>query len=288
MILNCITAKDMNVKKALVLNFNLSSRLIRKLNRNHKIFCNGKVVNISETILKGSNLSVDTSFDEESENILPTKMDLDILYEDECLLILNKPPFIPTHPSINHYQDSISNGVRYYFNKVGLKTKIRPVIRLDKNTSGIVIFAKNEYIQECLITQMKKGIFEKEYLAIVKGNLTKPYIEVEANIAREKESIITRCVEDNGQYAKTIFEVLKEYDKYSLVRCSLLTGRTHQIRVHAKYIGHPVLGDNLYGTSSIFISRQALHAYKVKFTHPITKRSVEITCDLPLDMEKMV
>ena len=286
--LSCKITKPMTVKQALSTNLDMSLRLIQKLNRNKKIYCDGKVTNVSSTVLPGNNLTVDISFDEQSDSIVPTKIKLDILFEDDALLILNKPPFMPVHPSINHYEDSLSNGVKYYFDKLNLKTKIRPVVRLDKNTSGIVIFAKNEYIQECLIKEMKSCDFKKEYLAILEGKLDKKFIEVEANIEREKESIITRRVSKTGAYAKTIFEVVKEFNGYTLVKCTLLTGRTHQIRVHAKYIGHPVCGDDLYGISSNYILRQALHAHKVSFIHPITKEIIEIKCDLPNDMKKMI
>ena len=286
--LSCNITKPTTVRDALSSNLNMSIRLIQKLNRNRKIFCDGKAIKSSSTILPGSSLTVDLSFEEQSENIVPVKMNLDILFEDDSLLIINKPPFMPVHPSINHYEDSLSNGVKYYFDRIKLNTKIRPVVRLDKNTSGIVIFAKNEYVQECLIKQMKNNDFKKEYLAILDGKLDKPCIEVEANIEREKESIITRRVSKTGAYAKTIFEVVKEFNDYTLVKCTLLTGRTHQIRVHSKHIGHPVCGDDLYGSSSNLILRQALHAYKVKFIHPITKKIFEIACDLPDDMKKMI
>jgi len=177
-------------------------------------------------------------------------MDLDILYEDDGMLIVNKPPFIPVHPSMEHYEDSLSNGVKYYFNSINLKRKIRPVNRLDKNTSGIVIFAKNEYIQECLVKQMKSGTYEKIYLALVDGIIDKEKQIIDAPIARKEDSIIERCVSSTGYTAITIIELLKSFYDYSLIRCTLKTGRTHQIRVHTSYIGHPILGDDLYGKKS--------------------------------------
>lgn len=286
--LKCKIKEDISVKHALKSYFNISKRLTLKLKKTKQIYCNSNPIGVNEILHKNDTLKVVISFEEESENIVPVKMDLDILYEDEAMLVINKPPYMPVHPSINHYEDSLSNGVKYYFDKLNLRTKIRPVVRLDKNTSGIVIFAKNEYIQECLINQMKHDVFKKEYLAILDGKLDKSFIEVEANIEREKDSIITRCVKESGAYAKTVFEVTKEFNNYTLVKCTLFTGRTHQIRVHAKYIGHPVVGDDLYGRSSSLISRQALHAYKVKFVHPITKEIIEIKCDLPDDIKKMI
>ncbi len=270
--------------------FHLSDRLILKLKKEKQIYINGTPTHVREEIASGDVITVDISFTEESENIVPTKMDLDILYEDDYFLIINKRPNTPVHPSINHFEDTLSNGVKYYFENIGLKRKIRPVNRLDKDTSGIVIFAKNEYIQECLTHQMKACIFKKEYLTLVTGTLEESPLTLVKNIKRKAESIIERCVSDDedSEYAETIFETVREFKDYSLIKCILKTGRTHQIRVHTSFLGHSILGDTLYGTSSNLINRQALHAYKVSFIHPITKEPVEITCDLPEDMQKLL
>lgn len=227
-------------------------------------------------------------FEETSDNIIPIKMDLDILYEDDGMLIVNKLPFIPVHPSMDHYKDSLSNGVKYYFNSIGLKRKIRPVNRLDKNTSGIVIFAKNEYFQECLVKQMKLNSFEKEYIAILEGIIDKKRQFINAPIGRKEDSIIERCIMPDGDNAITIIELLKTYDNYSLVKCILKTGRTHQIRVHTSYIGNPILGDDLYGQKSFLINRQALHAKKITFTHPISKVKIEIEAKIPKDIKNLI
>jgi len=282
------STRQNTVKQILKSQFNMSDRLILKLKREHKIYLNDTPTHVNAGFSIGDIVSVNISFEEECENIVPSKMDLDILYEDDGLLIVNKAPNIPVHPSLNHYEDSLSNGVKYYFNSIGLKRKIRPINRLDKDTSGIVLFAKNEYIQECLVRQMKKGIFEKEYLAILYGGLKETNLTVVAPIARKAESIIERCISNDGDYAETIFEVVERFNDYTLVKCILKTGRTHQIRIHSKHIGHPILGDTLYGTASSLISRQALHAYKVKFIHPISQENIEIVCPLPHDLEMLI
>ena len=266
----------------------MSDRLILKLRRANQIYCNGKLASAYDTLSIGDHIVADIDFEEECQNIVPTKMNLDILYEDEGLLIINKAPSTPVHPSLNHYEDSLTNGVKYYFDSIGLNRKIRPVNRLDKDTSGIVIFAKNEYIQECLIKQMKTNKFEKEYLALVDGIVSKDKQTIIAPIARKETSIIERCIRDDGDYAKTDIELIATYENYSLIKCILKTGRTHQIRVHTKHIGHPILGDTLYSTPSNLISRQALHAYKVKFIHPITKETVQIECRLPKDILDLI
>lgn len=232
----------------------------------------------------GDIVTINLDFEEGSENIIPTQMNLNIIFEDDGLLILDKPAGIAVHPSILHYDDSLSNGVKFYFDNIGLRRKIRPVNRLDLNTSGLIVFAKNEYIQECLIQQMNSQVFKKEYIAIVSGRFDKPSGTINLPIARNDNSIIERCVSSAGQEAVTDYCVLKEFENYSVVKCSLKTGRTHQIRVHMSAIGHPLLGDTLYGVSSPLINRQALHSYKISFVHPVSHENLEFVCDLPDDM----
>ncbi len=280
--------KYTNIRQVLINEFSLSDRLILRLKRASKIYLNNIPTHIHHELCVNDVVAVDIAFEEECDNIVPTKMDLDILYEDEGLLIVNKAPNTPVHPSLNHYEDSLSNGVKYYFDSIGLKRKIRPINRLDKDTSGIVLFAKNEYIQERLIKQMKTNKFEKEYLALVDGIITKDKQTIIAPIARKESSIIERCIKDDGDYAETDIELISTYENYSLIKCKLKTGRTHQIRVHTKYIGRPILGDTLYGSSSNLINRQALHAYKVKFIHPITNIAIHIECNPPQDMLTLI
>lgn len=277
-----------NIKEVLKKEFHISDRLVSKLKHAKQIYLNNKPAYVSEKLEVGNSIVVDLDFNEISDNIIPTKVNLDILYEDDALLIVNKPCNIPVHPSVDHYTDSLSNGIRYYFDSIHLNRKIRPVNRLDKNTTGIVIFAKNEYIQECLIKQMKNNIFKKEYLALVEGILENVSGIINAPIARKENSIIEREISDNGSTSITHYKVIKEFSSYSLVQFLLETGRTHQIRVHCKYVGHPLLGDTLYGNSSELINRQALHAYKINFIHPITNQNIEIVADLPDDIKKLI
>ncbi len=283
-----IQNKYETIKQILKEEFHVSERLLKRLKKEKQIFINNLSVSINASFQLNDVISVCLDFDEEYENILPTKMELDILFEDKSLLIVNKPAGIHVHPSMDHYTDSLSNGVIYYYHQIGLHRKIRIVNRLDKNTSGIVIFAKNEYVQECLIRQMKNNIFKKEYLALLEGLLDKMSGTINAPIARRENSIIERQVSKNGQESITHYEVLKKYSNYTLVHFVLETGRTHQIRVHCKYIGHPILGDTLYGNSSELINRQALHSYKVSFMHPITNKKMEIIAELPSDIKKLI
>lgn len=288
MFLEYVVKKDDNFKtinEVLTSNFYISSRLRNKLINLKAVKLNGNFVNTRSFVKELDLITVDFDYEEDNSNILPTKMDLQIIYEDEWLLIVNKPAGIAIHPSLLHYIDSLSNGVRYYFDLIGLKKKIRPVNRLDANTSGLVVFAKCEYIQECFIKQMANKTFKKEYLCIVNGIFDKKTGIINLPIARKSGSIIERCVDRNGQDAVTYYEVIEEFGNYSLVKCLLETGRTHQIRVHMSYIGHPLLGDTLYGYPSKLINRQALHSYIIEFVHPISKKVMKFTCDLPEDMK---
>ena len=287
-----ITNKYTTIKEVLKDYFCISDRLLSKLKKANQIYLNNKSAYINSSISLNDIIKVDLNFEEISENIVPTKMDLDILYEDDALLIVNKPPHIPVHPSILHFEDSLSNGIQFYFNYIGLNKKIRPINRLDKDTSGIVLFAKNEYIQETLIKQMKNNSFKKEYLAILVGNLDKKYGTIDAPISRKDGSIIEREISVNGNYSITHYELIQNFEKnnekLSLVKFILETGRTHQIRLHSKHIGFPILGDSLYGSISTLINRQALHAYKITFIHPISKKEIVIETELPKDMKKVL
>ena len=286
-----IEENNKTIKQILKERLFISDRLLTFLKKNSLIlYNNDKITNLNILARLNSTVTVDLNFEEDNNNIVPIKMDLKIIYEDEALLIIDKPAGIPVHPSILHYTNSLSNGVKYYFDSINLKKKIRPVNRLDRNTSGIVIFAKNQYIQESLIHQMQTKEFKKTYLAVVEGHLKKLNGTIDAPITRKENSIIERCVAENGEKSITHYKVLKQnFEKnYDIVECLLETGRTHQIRVHLSYIGHPLIGDTLYGNNSKYISRQALHAYKVEFIHPITNKLTQFTSDLPKDFVSFI
>ena len=273
-----VTNSQKNINDILLTDLKISNRLLYKLIKSKRIYLNNELTDTRNQANKGDIISIDLNYAEDNSNIVPTKMNLDIIYEDDAILAINKPTGIAIHPSRMHYDNTLSNGVKFYFDSIGLKKKIRPVNRLDLNTSGIVIFAKNEYVQENLIRQMSLGELKKEYLAICdgifeikKGTINKP-------IARKDKSIIERCISEKGKIAITHYEVLKEFDTYSLVKCILETGRTHQIRVHMASIGHSILGDSLYGDKSFFAEGQALHCYRLSFFHPITNEQMNIEC----------
>lgn len=282
------SSKYSNVKEVLKAEFSMSDRLLLKLKKLDKIYLNGNVTSVNHPVLENNLIECYLDYEEDNSNIVPTEMPLNIIYEDEAYIVVNKPAGIPVHPSMDHYTDSLSNGIAFYFNQIGLKKKIRPVNRLDKDTSGIVIFAKNEYIQECLVRQMKSKWFIKRYIAVVNGNLDNLEGTINAPIARKEGSIIERCVSETGDIAITHYKVLKRKTDFDIVECILETGRTHQIRVHFAYLGHSLLSDTLYGTSSSLINRQALHAYEVEFTHPLSKKKVKYIATVPEDLNKLM
>lgn len=269
----------------------ISHRLLITLKRENAIFLNNLPAFVYQNVSTNDKISVYFDYDEDNSNIVSNQIPLDIVYEDEALLIVNKCAGIPVHPSILHYDDSLSSGIKFYFDSINLKKKIRPVNRIDKNTSGLVVFAKNEYVQEALIQQMHTGTFYKEYIAIVEGFFSDSEKSGTINlpIARKEGSIIERCVCPlYGSPSTTHYEVLKQAEnagiKFSVVKCKLETGRTHQIRVHMSHIGHPLLGDDLYGGNTSLICRQALHSYKISFIHPMEKQHIAFEASFSKDL----
>ena len=250
---------------------------------NEKILVNSIPVFSSYIVHLEDKIKVYIDFEEE-DNILPEKMQLDILYEDDYIIAVNKPAGIVVHPSSYHPNRTLANGIKFYLNN---KKKIRAINRLDRDTSGIVLFAKNEYIQELMIQQK---VIRKEYLAIVTGVMKNKTGKIDLPIARKEGSIMEREVSLNGQKAITCYDVISESsDKsLSLVHVELATGRTHQIRVHFAYFGNYILGDSLYGTETKIINRQSLHAWRISFAHPITKENVTIEAPLFDDMKNII
>lgn len=263
---------------------NISSRLLKKLKMNEKILVNDIPVYSNYTVKVDDFITVLIDF-EETDYIEPEEMNLDIIYEDEYILVVNKPAGIVVHPSSYHLNNTLANGVKYYLNN---NKKIRPINRLDRDTSGIVMFAKNEYVQECF---QNKSDYKKEYLAIVNGIVEQDKGTINKPIARKTGSIMEREVNyEEGQIAITHYDVLERFNEegYTLVHIELETGRTHQIRVHFKSEGHTLLGDDLYGAPSELINRQALHAWKISFIHPITNQEIKLEANIPEDINNVI
>ena len=247
---------------------------------------NGERVTVRAVLRCGDLLSVDIS-DGESSLIDPVDMPLDIIYEDSDILAVSKPPYMPTHPSIKHRSDTLANAVMHYLQKDEKKAVFRAITRLDKDTSGVVLLAKNAYSAALLSSMMQNGAIKKEYCAIVSG-ITPEHFTVEANIRRREESIIIReaCGRDDGKYAKTEFFRISHGEAFSLVRAVPYTGRTHQIRVHLSHSGFPIAGDGLYGGDCGVIGRHALHAEKLSLVFP-DGRSLSLYSKIPDDMASL-
>ncbi|MBQ3053785.1 MAG: RluA family pseudouridine synthase [Clostridia bacterium] len=285
-----------NFNKSFVRNFlregqGFSSRQLSLLKRKGGIYVNGIPQNLNCEIVTGDIVSV--VFPCEESSILPQKGSLHLLFEDDCILAVNKPPYLPCHPSAGHRENTLGNFVAGYFMEKGEKACVNIPGRLDANTSGIVLIAKNKYVQNQLAKQFKEGSISKKYIAIVEGS-TENQGEINQPIARAEGSIIKREVNAEGKKAitryKKIFEniFLQNNEKYSVVEVETLTGRTHQIRVHMSYIGHPLLGDFLYGTESKNFPRHMLHMKEIAFVHPITGEKMTITASLPEDMQYLL
>lgn len=258
-----------------------SSRTLSKLKSSGGIRLNGEIAFVIKKIKTGDMLEVNFI---ENCDIVPSDIPINIMYEDEHVMILNKPSGICVHPTAYHYDDTIANGVVKYFLDKGLKYGIHPVNRLDRDTSGVFILALNRHAHDFI---QAHGKVEKIYTAIVSGAMEGTGT-IDEPIGRKPGSFIERYVTPDGQRAVTYYEVIKNFGDMTLLKVVLETGRTHQIRVHLSYIGHPIVGDTLYGCESPLICRQALHCSTMSFIHPITYDKMTFTADMPEDMKKVI
>lgn len=216
---------------------------------------------------------------ERETSVVPQPIPVSVAYEDEFVAVLNKPAGIAVHPTLNYPDGTLANGWLYHLQQQGKTGIFRPVNRIDKNTSGLVLCAQNAFAAPLLAQSAQKC-----YLAIVQGAMPLGPGRVEAPIARRGESIIGRCVQADGKYSLTEYTVLAAGTDHSLVACTPRTGRTHQIRVHMAYIGHPLAGDTLYGGSDAVIRRHALHCGILSFVHPLTREKIRVECPLADDL----
>jgi len=267
----------------------LSGRLINQLKFDSKILVNKTPVHVNHITSEGDVLEAVIEFDEESDNMVPQEMPLDIIYEDSTLIALNKSSNIVVHPTSYHPDGTYANGLAAYYKSQGEHTKIRPVSRLDRDTTGVIVFAKNPYIQERLIKQMQTGEYVKKYLGVVWGDIEKDSGSINLPIARMPGSIILRHISDEGAISITDYQVKKRFQNATLLEFRLKTGRTHQIRVHCQAIGHPLIGETLYSDiTTDLISRQALHSYYTSFIHPETGKLLELNAPLPADFKALL
>lgn len=263
-----------------------SSTVIRHLKETENgIQRNGVWSRVYEPLCSGDTVTILLTEEASSENIVPTPLPLDIVYEDEDLLIINKPAGMPIHPSQGNYDNTLANACAYYFQQKGEPFTYRCINRLDRDTTGLLIIARHAYSASLLSSMVAKREIHREYLALATGLVPDSGV-IEAPIARVDGSTIEREVNfETGEFARTHYRRLEYKNGYSLVSLKLDTGRTHQIRVHMKYIGHPLPGDFLYNPDYSVIRRQALHSYRLTFTHPITGKELQFAAPLPDDMK---
>lgn len=267
-----------------------SSQCIKELKKMHEsILIDGRWEYMRYILQPGETLTVHVQETISSEKIPPVEMTLDILYEDEDIVVINKPADMPIHPSLNNYYNSLANGLAWYFEKQGKPFIFRCVNRLDRDTSGLTIIAKHMLSAGILATMVANRTIHREYQAIVRGRVIPEAGTINAPIARVGDSIIKRTVDyETGERAVTHYETIDYKNGHTLLSIRLETGRTHQIRVHMKHIGFPLIGDYLYNPDMEYMTRQALHSYRLQFTHPITGKTMEFTAPLPADMQNVL
>ena len=272
------------VDKYLSNNTELSRTLISKMIDNEYILVNGKKTKSNYKVKLNDLITIDESFKEET-NIIPEKIDLDIVYEDKDIIIINKPSGMVVHPGNGNYSGTLVNGLMYYTNNLSdLNGEVRPGIvhRIDKDTSGLIIVAKNNKSHEVLSDYFQNKTITREYIALIKGELNMNSATIDAPIGRSETDRKKMAVTSkNSKHAVTHLTVLKRYKGYTLVKLKLDTGRTHQIRVHMSYIGHPVYNDPVYTNDKCSEFGQFLHSYSMKFFHPITKEKMYFEVDVP-------
>ena len=257
--------------------------------RNIEVYFNGNKVKTTFKLPQEGILIVKEK--EKSTDLEAKYLNLDIIYEDDDLLIINKPPFLLTHPTLKKVDITLANGIVYYFNdKYKKKLVPRFVNRLDMNTSGLIVIAKNAFTQSFF--QSENVDIEKKYLAIAEGIIEDDHFIIEKNIYKDGDRL-DRIIDERGQYAKTEFKVIERFKNIgvTLVECKLYTGRTHQIRVHLKSINHPIIGDGLYNPESKYnkiVNRQMLHSYFLEFNHPTTGKRLKFDIGLYKDMKDLI
>jgi 23S rRNA pseudouridine1911/1915/1917 synthase len=277
----------------------ISRRLMIRLKTSDEgLTVNGQPARAKDTIREGDIIALRMET-EVSEDIMPQPMDLDIVFEDAHLLVVNKPAGVIVHPTTGHYLNTLANGVMHHWQERGERVRFRPVNRLDEHTSGLVVIAKNPFANQQLAEQMKEGTVDKQYRAFVYGRPPELEGEINAPIGRQTEDPHRRVIREDGAASLTFYEVTASYiSKASALDVRLGTGRTHQIRVHLTSIGCPLIGDSYYtdplwinseiaGRLSQIITRQALHAVRLTFTHPVTGEPMKLEAPIPEDMQQL-
>lgn len=272
-----VVKKEMHLSRALIIN----------LKQQKKIMVNGEVTLTNYRLQPGDVVSVDITLEEENR-VEPECIPIDIVYEDQDFLLINKPPHLAVHPSKGLGSGTLANAVIHYWQTQGKSLRFRPINRLDRDTSGLILIGKSQYAHQAIAYQQKKGVIHREYQAVVEGVIANDQGCIDLPIARKDPELRERVIDDAGKPALTSYQVVARFPHHTWLELLLGSGRTHQIRVHLSYLGYPICGDELYGSPSPLINRQALHAGKLSFIHPRTDQTLQFEVPLPADMQNLL
>jgi len=285
-----VTSSDegCSVKEIIRNNFSFSSRMMARIKRNDCIYLNGNPVRLF--IVPNLGDIIEISLPEEHSHFVPQNIPIIPVFEDDELLVINKPAGYVVHPTAGHPVNTMANGITKYIIDTKQSFKIRFINRLDMDTSGLLVIAKNAHCQEEFVKQMKAGKVSKKYIAVVEGILINDTGIIDLPIGRPDQERVERGVMEKGHPSVTHYTVLQRFESgFTLVELRLETGRTHQIRVHMSHIGFPIVSDHLYGkVNARLIERQALHAHFISFYHPITNEFIELTAEIPEDIDALI
>lgn len=280
------------LREFLLLDLRISRAMLKHLKfLDDGILIDGAHVTVRHILKAGETLSIKIEDSEPSENIVPSDISVNVAFEDTDLAVLDKPPYMPTHPSHGHFDDTLANALCCRYKDKNAPFVFRPINRLDRNTSGLVLVARTRMAAASLSLSMKKGGIKKEYVAVLSGTLPCVEGEIDTYIKRESESIITRtvCTEgEGGDRAITKYKVIFSDGEHTVVSALPVTGRTHQLRLHFAHLGAAIVGDDMYGKESEYIGRHALHAIRLSFMHPTTAENIELCSPIPTDIEELI
>lgn len=283
--------ESLRLDKYLIDKLNVSRNKLQEMISNNLVLVNGKKQKNSYR-LKENDVILVTGYLTYETDIKPEKMDLDIVYEDDYLMVINKPSGLVVHPAAGHYSNTLVNGLLAHTNNLSNNNgNLRPGIvhRIDKDTSGLLIVAKTDKAHYELAKQLKDKTLSRKYIALVSGRINHDTGEIDAPIGRDPLDRKKMCVTDiNSKEAITYFKVLERYKNATLIECKLNTGRTHQIRVHMKYINYPIVNDPVYNNKKSTSFGQMLHAKEISFIHPITKKKMTFSCDVPKEFMEIL
>ncbi len=281
------------IREFLYRELGLSVKMVKYLKyRNEGILLDGERVTVRHVLRTGNVLTLETEDRAPDAALTPVDLPLGILYEDDDIVLPSKPADMPTHPSHDHYRDTVANALAFRYAAIGIPFVFRPINRLDRNTSGLLLIARNKIAAGRLTQAMQQGQIRKTYLAVLDGEMKNASGVIDLPLHRTAESIILRevCAPDapDADVAETHYTVLARENGHTLVEAHPITGRTHQLRVHFAALGHPITGDDLYGAPSPLIARHALHARQLTFPHPTTQSMMTVSAPLPPDLTALL